>query len=174
MARSTIVLSLFLLLPVLFLGSQLLYSQEGEAGAAISGNVLNRLIAISQSLSRLNENLQKELQDSRQNSRELLTMLEASRQELSIYRQELEALRTDSMELLNKAESSLTELAALQAALRKAESSLMSLELSFEAYHRAAEQKINPLTMEAKYWKWGCIAAGLLAAGFGGVLLFGN
>jgi predicted nucleic acid-binding Zn-ribbon protein len=93
--------------------------------------------------------------------------LDGLRQELSFLEQELEALRKNSTELLIRAESSQTELAALQAALRKAESSLMSLEISFAAYQRAAEDKIDALSRENRLWKWGCAAAGILAVGFG-------
>jgi len=138
-----------------------------------SENALNRLIAISAQLSTLNGKLQSELQDSRQSSRELQIMLEASRKELDGLRleleylkQELELLQSSSTGLSAKAESSQTELAALVLTLRKAESFLMSLELSFSAYRQAAERKIKTLSKEKTLWKWGCLAAGFLAAGF--------
>jgi hypothetical protein len=50
--------------------------------------------------------------------------------------------------------------------LSKAESSLTSLEISFAAYREAAETGIKRLERENRLWKWGCIASGVLAAGF--------
>jgi predicted nucleic acid-binding Zn-ribbon protein len=135
---------------------------------------LNRLIEISQQLSTLNEKLREELQDSRQSSRELQTRLESSRKELEELKLELGVLQINSMELLIKAENSLTESTALLAALKKAESSLMSLEQSFKAYRQTAEGEIKSLKREKGLWKWGCIAAGVLAAGFGGAFLLGR
>jgi len=155
-------------------------SSEPE-GEGISVNTLNRLIGISSQLSVLNEKLRTELQDSRQSSRELLNMLDTSkkeldglRQELGILKQELEVSRNSSMELLIKAENSQSESAALQAALRKAESSLMSLELSFAAYREAAEDRINVLSRQNRLLKWGCTAAGILAVGFGTAFFIGK
>ena len=149
--------------------------ESGEAGNPhSSGNALSRLIEISAQLSTLNEKLRSELQDSRRSSRELQTMLETSKQEFDELRRELEILRNTSMELLIAAEHSQTELTALQAALRKAESSLMSLELSFAAYREAAERRIYSLERQNRFWKWGCVAAGALAAGFGIALLTGR
>ena len=75
---------------------------------------------------------------------------------------------------LSAAESSQTELTALQTALRKAESSLMSLELSFAACRQTAETRINTLERQNRLWKWGCIAAGVLAVGFGTAFLARN
>ena len=162
------------LLPVLFsVFSWGLFAQD-SAGTENSGNALNRLIGISVQLSALNERLRSELQDSRQSSRELQIMLESSRKELEELRQELRALQSSSTGLLLKAENSQTELAALQTALRKAESSLMSLELSLAAYKVTAEQKIKTLEREKRLWKWGFMAAAVLAAGFGTALLVVN
>jgi uncharacterized membrane-anchored protein YhcB (DUF1043 family) len=135
---------------------------------------LNRLTEISNQLSLLNERLRNELLDSRQNSRELQSMLELSKQELDSLRQELEHLRIVSAELLSRAEYSLTESTELLTALRKAESSLVSLEQSFGAYRLAAEQRIQRLERENTLWKWGCIAAGVLATGLGAFLLIGR
>jgi hypothetical protein len=101
-------------------------------------------------------------------------MLELSRQELEGLRQELEYLRTVSAELLSRAETSQTESTELLAALRKAESSLVSLEQSFAAYRLTAEQRILRLEKENNLWKWGCIAAGVLATGLVAVLLIGR
>ena len=146
-----------------------LYSMEGES--ANSENTLNRLIGISQQLTQLNERLWIELQDSRQNSRELQNMLETSKLELDELRIELETLRITSTELLNKAISSEMESTALLTALKKAESSLVSLEQSFALYRQASELRISRLERDNKLWKWGCIAAGVLAAGFGAAYL---
>ena len=181
MVRSCI--ALYLLLFLLVLSSALPWGlwalESGTTGnETVSVNALNRLLEISGQLSNLNERLRNELQDSRQSSRELQTMLEASKQELDGLRrelgtlkQELEVLQNTSAELLSKAENSQTELAGLRAALRKAESSLTSLELSFAAYREAAENRMSSLEKEKRLWKWGCIAAGVLAAGFGAALL---
>ena len=171
-------------LPVLFSGlSWGLWAQDSlnyraELPAQNSEDALTRLTAISVQLSALNEKLQKELQDSRQNSKELQNMLESSKREAEYLRQELEVLKTEagtfqknSAGLLNAAENSQTELTALQEALRKAESSLMSLELSFAAYRETAEGRIKTLEKRNRVWKWGCIAAGVLAAGLGTALL---
>jgi len=166
-----------LFLPVLFSGLPWgLRALESETAQAPlnSGNALNRLTEISAQLSALNERLQEELHDSRRNSMALETMLEASRKELGALKQELKALQTTSTELLSAAENSLTELNGLQAALRKAESSLTSLELSFAAYRQASERKISSLQRQGRLWKWGCAAAGILAAGFGTALLMGR
>ena len=165
---------ILLLLPLLFSGfSWGLWAQESwEAGNPLnSENALNRLIGISEQLSTLNERLRSELQDSRRSSRELQTTLESSKQELNGLKHELETLRNSSTELLIKAENSQTESAALQTALRKAESSLTNLELSFEVYRQAAENRISGLERQNRLWKWGCIGAGILAAGFGTALL---
>jgi len=166
-----------LLLPVLLSGLPWgLWARE-SAGTELpqnSGSTLNRLTEISTQLSALNERLQSELQDSRQNSMELETMLEASKKELGELRRELEALQTNSTGLLSAAENSLTELNGLQAALRKAESSLMSLELSFAAYRQASQRMISSLQRQNRLWKWGCAAAGILAAGFGTAILMGK
>jgi len=163
--------SLFFL-PVLLLGlAWELWAQETVEN---SGSALNRLIEISTQLSSLNERLSEELQNSRQSSWELQIMLESSKKELEELRQELAVLRNSSMELLTKAENSQTELTTLEEALRKAGSSLMSLELSFASYREAAEGRIKTLEKEKRLWKWGGIAAGVLAAGFGFAFLAGR
>ena len=141
-------------------------SAETENGSS-SGNALNRLIEISGQLSILNGKLQNELQDSKRSSRELQITLEASKRELDGLRQELEVLRNTSTELLTAAENSQTELTALQGALRKAESSLTSLELSFAAYREVSEKRAAGLEKKNRLLKWGFAAAGILAAGFG-------
>ena len=177
-------LSCLFLLPALCLGLPLgLWAQDSGAAPSEgnSENALNRLIGISAQLSDLNERLRSELQDSRQNSRELQNMLEASRkeleglrQELGALKQELEALHSSSTVLLTKAENSQTELAGLREALRKAESSLLSLELSFASYRETAEGRIKTLERQNRFLKWGCIAAGALAAGFGAAAIIGR
>ena len=165
----------FLLPLVLFLGSPSLFASEGEPENGLnSASTLNRLTGILNQLSTLNEKLRNELQDSKQSSASLQIMLEASKQELGSLKQELGVLRIVSTELLSKAESSQTELTALRETLKKAESSLLSLELSFAAYREASEQNIKRLEHEKKLWKWGCIAASILAAGFGGAMLIGR
>jgi len=174
----------FFLFPVLFSGLPLglwALDSAGKENPQSSGNALNRLIEISGQLSALNERLHSELQDSRQSSRELQTMLEASRKELGelrrelgVLKQELEVLQSTSTELRIAAENSQRELTGLQTALRKAESSLASLELSFAAYRQAAEKRISSLERQNRLWKWGCIAAGILSVGFGTAFLAGR
>ena len=132
-----------------------------------SASALNRLIEISQLLSTLNSKLQNELHDSMRSSRELQSLLESSKAELDTLRAELEFLRITSTELLGKMEKSQTASTELMTALRKAESSLMSLDLSFTAYRETADNRIRSLERQNKFWKIGCIAAGILAAGFG-------
>ena len=177
MSKVRILLYLPLLSLVLFSGlSRELWALEAvpAANKENSENALNRLIEISNQLSSLNGRLQSELQDSRRSSRELQIMLETSRKELEELKQELEALHSSSTELLARAENSQTELAALRTTLRKAESSLLSLEISFEAYRKTAEGRIKSLERESRFWKWGCIAAGVLAAGFGTAFVAGR
>ena len=93
---------------------------------------------------------------------------------MGMLRQELETLQFNSTELLTRAESSQVELTGLKTALRRADSSLMSLELSFAAYREASQARINVLAREKTLWKWGCVAAGALAAGFGAAYLIGR
>jgi hypothetical protein len=104
-------------------------------------------------------------------------MLEASKQELDglknelgILRLELEVSLTTSTELAIKAENSRLESTTLKTTLNKAAASLTNLELSFAAYRDRAESLIDGLEKKNKRWKWGCIAAGVLAAGLGGAL----
>ena len=158
-----------LLLPVLFSGLPAALSAQDSGAAGNAGNsesALNRLIEISNQLSTLNTRLNSELQDSRRNSWELQNSLETSRLELEELRRELETLQSNSAELLLKAENSQTELDGLRTALRRAESSLMSLEISLAAYRESSERRISVLSREKTLWKWGCIGAGVLAAGF--------
>jgi chromosome segregation ATPase len=171
--RYTCFYSLFLFPVLLLVLAQGLWALDGEA-AASEGNsesALSRLTAISTQLSDLNGRLQNELSDSRKNSRELQSMLESSKQELEELRLELEALRKNSAELLTGAVKSQTELNGLKGALKKAESSLLNLEISWEAYRESAEGRIKTLSKEKNLWKWGCIAASALAAGLGAAFL---
>ena len=178
-------LSFSLLLSVLFLAFSLgLWAEDSSIGGQLpesSQIALSRLIEISTQLSALNERLERELQDSRRSSSSLQNMLEASKKELNglrlelgVLRQELETLQWRSTELSTSLLSSQTELSALKTALKKAESSLMSLELSFLLYREASEGRIKSLTRERTLWKYACIAAGVLAAGFGAMLLSGR
>jgi chromosome segregation ATPase len=145
------------------------YSLESgdEESGTNSGNELSRLVEISTRLGMLNETLRKELDGSRKSSAELALTLEKSKKELDDLKPELEALRRTSTELLNRAQSSETELAGLREALKKADSSLMSLELSFASYREKAEQIIARLEKERGFYRI-CffIAAGLAAGGF--------
>jgi len=173
MLKIRFILYSLLFLPALLLGLPLgLWAQvTTPVNEGNSENALSRLIEISTQLSSLNERLREELQNSRQSSRELQITLESSKRELEELRQELAVLHSSSTGLLIKAENSQAELTALVAALRKAESSLMSLELSFAAYRESAEGRIKTLEKKNRFWKWGCIAAGILAAGAGTALL---
>jgi chromosome segregation ATPase len=130
-----------------------------------SRNELSRLIEISTRLAGLNERLRTELADSRRNSAELSNMLGASKTELDTLRAELEALRLTSTGLLNKAELSNQELNGLREALRRAESSLTSLEQSFGAYRMTAESRIAHLERSGRVFKYGFIAAAVLGIG---------
>ena len=168
---------------ILFFLSVLFSGLPWELPALESGNpenplksdsALNRLIEISARLSTLNEKLRGELQDSRRNSGELVITLEASKRELGELRRELEISRSVLTELRGAAENSLLELSALQMELRKAESSLMSLELSFMAYRQASQKRITSLERQSRLLKWGCVAAGILAAGFATTSLMGK
>jgi chromosome segregation ATPase len=126
---------------------------------------LTRLLEISARLSELNEQLKNELEGSRKSSSELLNMLEASKRELEELRKELTPLRKDSTELLSRAEISGQELNELRTALRKAESSLTSLDASYGAYRMAAEARITRLERSGRWYKYAVIAAAVLAAG---------
>jgi chromosome segregation ATPase len=137
------------------------YGLPGESGEA----ELTRLLEISARLGELNETLRKELESSRKNSTELLATLETSRNELERLKQELEPLRINSTELLRRAEKSERELSGLRAALRKAESSLVSLDLSYGAYKTTAEARITRLERSGRWWKYAVIGAAAIAAG---------
>jgi chromosome segregation ATPase len=126
---------------------------------------LTRLLDISTRLSELNERLRSELEDSRKSSTELLATLETSRSELEQLKQELTPLRNSSMELLTRAERSEQELSGLRAALRKAESSLVSLDVSYGAYKTAAEARIRRLERSGRWMKYAVIGLAIFAAG---------
>jgi uncharacterized coiled-coil DUF342 family protein len=126
---------------------------------------LTRLLEISARLSELNEQLKHELEGSRQSSRELLNTLEASKRELDELKKELTPLRQDSIALLKGATISIEELSELRTALRKAESSLMSLDVSYGAYRVAAETRITRLERGRRWYIYAVIAVALTAAG---------
>ena len=138
---------------------------SGDNSTGSSQNELSRLIGISTRLAELNERLRTELADSRRNSAELSNTLGASKTELDTLKAELEALRQTSTALLNRAELSNQELNGLREALRRAESSLTSLEQSFGAYRMTAESRIARLERSGRLFKYGFIAAAVLAVG---------
>lgn len=134
---------------------------EAEASSASgaspsSGNELERLLAISKRLGELNERLRIELEASKTSSLGLAASLESSTRELEGLRRELETLRMSSTELALRAESSARASIELSTALRRADDSLRSLEVSFAAYRRAAEARQGLLGL-------GALGAGLLA-----------
>jgi predicted nucleic acid-binding Zn-ribbon protein len=144
------------------------YSLDGEADANGSGfgNELERLITISTQLGELNSTLRNELDSSRKNSQELQLMLGKSKNELDALRAELELLRTASTGLLSTQDISQMDLKSLQAALMTAESSLTSLEQSFDAYRRTAELRIEKLEKgQSRYRTAFFIAAGVALGG---------
>jgi chromosome segregation ATPase len=135
-----------------------------------SPNELARLREISARLSEINETLRQELSGSKQNSAALSNMLETSRIELEALKEELSPLREHSAGLLSAAAQSERELSGLRTALRKAESSLTSLEYSWESYRTEAEQRIARLE-QGRRWYIGLII-GALAAAAGGWTAF--
>ncbi|HUX36770.1 MAG TPA: hypothetical protein VMV44_02590 [Rectinemataceae bacterium] len=134
-----------------------LVSPSDGAERRISASELERLLAISTRLASLNERLRTELETSRLNSAGLETSLESSTRELATLKLELERSRLASNELAQRAESSERESIALSEALRKADASLRSLELSFAEYRKAAELRMSVLS-------FGALGAGILAA----------
>ncbi|HUX41856.1 MAG TPA: hypothetical protein VMV83_11885 [Rectinemataceae bacterium] len=116
-------------------------SVSAPATPRISASELERLSAISTRLAELNERLRTELEVSRRNSSGLEASLADSTQELGELRLELERFRLISSELELRATSSERESIALSEALRKAEDSLRSLEVSFADYRKAAEAR---------------------------------
>jgi predicted nucleic acid-binding Zn-ribbon protein len=94
-----------------------------------------------------------------------LATLETSRNELEQLKQELAPLRNSSTELLSRAEKSEQELSGLKTALRKAESSLVSLDLSYGAYKTAAEARITRLERSGQWLKYALIGAAAIAVG---------
>jgi septal ring factor EnvC (AmiA/AmiB activator) len=128
-------------------------------------SALSRLLEISTRLGELNETLRNELESSRRNSTELSATLETSRRELERLKAELEPLRMNSIQLLEAAQNSEQELNGLREALRKAESSLMSLELSWEAYRLSAESRIAGLERKARTYRWALVVAALIGVG---------
>jgi chromosome segregation ATPase len=144
---------------------------NGNSSTGILQSELSRLIEISTRLGELNEMLRSELENSRKNSAELSVMLETSKAEATSLRYRLEALHQESTELLSRAELSSMESEELRAALKKAESSLMSLELSFNAYRLSAEAKMAALEKQNRRFKY--TIAGAVVLALSGWLAFG-
>lgn len=118
-------------------------SASSEDGArTISASELAQLSEISTRLASLNEKLRIELEASKSSSAGLALSLENSTRELEALRLELDRLRTNSSELELRAKNSERESTALSEALRKADDSLRSLEVSFADYRKAAEARL--------------------------------
>jgi hypothetical protein len=90
-------------------------------------------------------------------------MLEKSRNELELLRSELEPLRNTSTALLNAALQSEQELIALKTALRKAETSLMSLEQSYSIYKTATESRLARTNKTNRVFRYVTITLGAAA-----------
>jgi chromosome segregation ATPase len=144
-----------------------------------SGNELTRLVEISARLALLNETLRTELAGSRKSSEDLALSLGTSKSELASLRFELEELRTElgssrlvSSGLATSAESLEKESLALREALRRADSSLLSLEASFADYRTTAEVRTRTLEKSGAATRlWGWLASVLAAAGWTAFIL---
>ena len=132
-------------------------SPSGGAERTISASELGRLSEISTRLASLNETLRIELEDSKSNSAELASSLETSTRELATLKRELDLFRQNSSELGLRAEILERESIELSAALKKADDSLRSLEVSFAEYRKEAERRTVFLGL-------GVLGAGLVAA----------
>jgi septal ring factor EnvC (AmiA/AmiB activator) len=124
---------------------------------------LTRLLEISTRLSELNEQLRNELDSSRRNSTELSTMLEKSRNELERLKAELEPLRNNSTALQTTASRSEQELNGLRTALKKAETSLMNLEISYSAYKKTTESQLSQIKKINRVFRYLTIGIGVTA-----------
>jgi chromosome segregation ATPase len=124
---------------------------------------LSRLLEISTRLTALNEQLRRELEDSRKNSAELQRMLETSKAELEALKSEFSPFQTHSTELLQAARNSERELSGLRTALRQAESSLMSLEGSWAAYRSETSQQLAASKRRTRFYQYGFIAGLILS-----------
>ena len=143
------------------------------------GNELTRLVEISARLALLNETLRTELAGSRKSSEDLALSLGTSKSELASLRFELEELRTElgssrlvSSGLATSAENLEKESLALREALRRADSSLLSLEASFADYRTTAESRTLSLEKSgvvSRLWNW--IASLLAVAGWSAFIL---
>jgi predicted nucleic acid-binding Zn-ribbon protein len=91
-------------------------------------------------------------------------MLEKSKNELELLRTELEPLRNSSTALRTAALRSERELNELRAALRKAETSLMNLELSYSAYRTAAESRLTQTKKTNRIFRYVTISVSIAAA----------
>jgi chromosome segregation ATPase len=132
---------------------------------------LTRLLEISTKLSELNEQLRNELDSSRKNSTELSRMLETSKNELDLLKAELEPLRLNSQALRNTALNSEPELNALKAALKKAGTSLTSLESSYSTYRTAAESQLTKIKNNNRLLRYTAVTLGITT--LSGWLAFG-
>jgi predicted nucleic acid-binding Zn-ribbon protein len=90
-------------------------------------------------------------------------MLEKSRNELELLRTELEPLRNTSTALRNAASQSEQELTALKTALRKAETSLMNLEISYSAYRTATESQLARTNKTNRVFRYVALTLGAAA-----------
>jgi septal ring factor EnvC (AmiA/AmiB activator) len=124
---------------------------------------LTRLLEISTRLSELNEQLRNELDGSRRNSTELSAMLEKSRNELERLKAELEPLRNNSTALQTTALRSERELNGLRIALRKAETSLMNLEISYSAYRKTTESQLTQIKKNNRVFRYITIGVSITA-----------
>ena len=143
------------------------------------GNELTRLVEISARLALLNETLRTELAGSRKNSEDLALLLGTSKSELANLRSELEGLRTElgsshlaSSGLATSVENLEKESLALREALRKADSSLLSLEASFADYRTTAELRTRSLEKSWAFARlWGWLASVLAVTGWTAFIL---
>ncbi len=152
------------------------FGEEPKPAGKNYENELLQLSEISTKLAKLNERLKSELENSRKNSSELEIRLSESKTELEQLRAELETLRNSSNELRQSAEISLQESVQLKDSLQKTESSLESLEQSFNDYKLKAEQELNRLEQSRKRYRFLAMLMATLAvsswAAFGLSLLF--
>lgn len=118
----------------------------------------SRLEEISKRLAILNEELRKELEDSKRSSEELAILLESSRAELT-------GLQESSAALVIRATNSEQELTALLTALERAHVSLTSLEKNFAAWKALSDATIADLEASRARERWLCVALGALALG---------
>lgn len=131
---------------------------QSEEPTVSSRHTPSRLEEISKRLAILNEELRRELEDSRRSSEELASLLESSRAELA-------SLQENSTALALRATSSEQELTALLTALARAQASLTSLEKNFAVWKALSDATIADLEASRARERWLCIALGALALG---------